>query len=114
MSKPLISHAITAPPPDIQDCLVKDMWDSNSGWKGELFADLLPPGILQIIDSFELQDDPEAIDKIFWNGSTSGGFSIKSALELIKCDEPALVNNKWVKVWRMKLSFLSVYAFSFG
>lgn len=79
-SKPLISLVNSPPPTGSVHLLVKDVWDSNTGWKSELFADYLPPNILQVIASFELQDDPEAIDKILWNGEAAGGFSIKSYL----------------------------------
>lgn len=62
---PLIERATQLPPAECLDVKVQDMWDSHSGWRTECFADYLPATVLKVIDSFELQDDPEAIDRIY-------------------------------------------------
>lgn len=82
---------------------VRDMWDTNEGWKFDQFVDFLPADILKMIDSFELQEDPEAIDNIFWNGEASGGFSIKSALQLIRNDIEDLHSQAWRSVWKLPI-----------
>ncbi|XP_056697578.1 uncharacterized protein [Spinacia oleracea] len=100
---PLIDCVSLPPPTDMLDMAVKDMWDNNVGWKTDIFADYLPANILQIIESFELQEDPEAIDTVYWNGSASGGFTIKSALQLIRNDEEEDTPNPWKHIWKLKL-----------
>ena len=60
------------------------MWDNNSGWKLELFADYLSEQVLGKIASNHIVDDEEAINEVYWNGDSSGGFSIKSVIAIIK------------------------------
>lgn len=68
-----------------------------------MFAEYLPPNVLQIIASFELQQDPQAIDKIYWNGEPSGKFTIKSALQLIRSDWLDTDHPCWKRTWKMLL-----------
>lgn len=79
------------------------MWDGNIGWKSQLFADFLPSDVLKNIFSFELHDDPDTVDRIFWNGEASGGFTIKFALQLIHNDEGEQGQPSWRAVWRQPI-----------
>uniref|UniRef100_A0A803MP70 G10 protein n=1 Tax=Chenopodium quinoa TaxID=63459 RepID=A0A803MP70_CHEQI len=63
----LLNLADLIPPIDIQNYLVKDMWDGNIGWKFELFAPYLPADTLAEIVALELIEDDDAIDGIYWN-----------------------------------------------
>lgn len=103
--EPLLSMACPEPPVAVQDVTVDEMWDPNTGWKIELFADYLPPSKLKEIAAHELVDDEEGIDEIYWNGSASGKFTIKSALQLIR--EEGVPNipttNGWRDIWNISV-----------
>uniref|UniRef100_A0A803MIA0 Uncharacterized protein n=1 Tax=Chenopodium quinoa TaxID=63459 RepID=A0A803MIA0_CHEQI len=74
---------------EVQDLTVRELWDVNIGWKFEESADYLLALIIGQIASFELVDDEEVVDEVYWNGTPSGGFSIRSAMELMKNSEAA-------------------------
>lgn len=59
------------------------MWEPHHGWRWEEFVDYLPQ-ISYSNYSFELVAGEEEIDPMFWNGSASGGLTIRSALKIIK------------------------------
>lgn len=102
---PLIDLVTAEAPEEHKQWLVQELWDADVGWKMEMFADYLSARVLQTIEAFELQEDEEAIDKIFWNGERLGGFSVKSALRIIRNEYVQLTGNSacWKKVWRLQL-----------
>lgn len=57
------------------------------------------------IASFDLVDDEDAVDDIYWNGSPNGGFSISSALTLIRneveLNEVSLKKRR--SIWRVSI-----------
>lgn len=73
------------------------------GWKWEKFAEYLPARVLQQIDSYELTDDEEAIDKVFWCGSNSGKFTIKSALKIIRGELDMGATEHWKFMWKIPI-----------
>lgn len=100
--EPLLTLTSREPPLNIQDMTVKELWDPNIGWRTELFAEYLPDSVLQEIVSHELVEDEEAIDEIYWNGSPSGGFTISSALNIIRNVEETEddQSKKWALIWK--------------
>lgn len=98
----LLDPVIREPPGDIKGCTVEDMWDVSYGWKWEVFSDFLNPRALQEVDSFELQTDEEAIDRIYWNRSDSGGFSIKFPLKIIRGEGRMGVQKCWAATWKVR------------
>ncbi|XP_074301095.1 uncharacterized protein LOC141632448 [Silene latifolia] len=80
----LFDHNI-APIPEVSlGATVSDMWCEQNGWKWDLFADLLPQNILQRISSISLANDPDLEDSLYWQGTSSGKFTLKSALGYLK------------------------------
>lgn len=65
IDKPLLEVAVTEPPPQLQDATVREMWDRNTRWKWEVFANFIPKEELGKIDAHELVEDDEAVDEIF-------------------------------------------------
>lgn len=67
-----------------------------------MFADFLPTLTLKTITSFELEDDEEEIDEVYWNGEPSGGFSIKSAKVIMKGGTHANshLSRGWKELWK--------------
>ncbi|KAL8140296.1 hypothetical protein V2J09_006317 [Rumex salicifolius] len=63
--------------------VVADYWDGNQ-WKWEEFSD---------ID-----------DNFIWNRTSSGNFSLASALLIIRNDEGDAPNDLWKKIWRVEAS----------
>lgn len=58
--------------------------------------------MLSEIASFEIINDDEAIDEIYWNGSPSGGFSLGSAMR--QCESPSLEQIKgWKQIWSVAI-----------
>lgn len=60
--KDLAIHDI---PVEISGATVANMWDSESGWKWDTFANYLPPMIPQHIDAYILKEDPSIVDLIY-------------------------------------------------
>ena len=105
IDKPLLDVAIAEPPLMLQDATVREMWDRNSGWKWEIFANFLPKEELGKIASHELVEDEEVADEIFWNGAPSGGFTLASALKIIRNDLEGDVDEVrgWKCMWRVEV-----------
>lgn len=84
---------------------VREMWDPNVGWKYELFADYFSTQVLGEIASHELMEDEEAVDEIYWNGSTNGGFTLGSALSIIRNEESDSESQAfiWSDVWKVQV-----------
>lgn len=100
----LLKLATTKPPLDLQDRTVHEMWEPNHGWKWEEFAEFLLPKILQQIDSYELVDDEEAVDRVFWNGTTMGKFTVKSALRIVRGELEMGATKNCSRVWKLPIS----------
>ena len=100
--KPLIDLATSEVPGEFQDVHVKDLWDKNTGWKYELFAQYLAAETLELIEAHDVLDDEEAIDEVYWNGSPSGGFTVSSTIQIVRNSSNLdMVNNsRWKKIWR--------------
>ncbi|KAK9689452.1 hypothetical protein RND81_09G059900 [Saponaria officinalis] len=80
-----LSDKATAPiPTKILGATVSEMWCESTGWKWDTFANYLPDIELKKIASFSLCHDPDQADTVFWKGTTSGRFSIRSALGFLK------------------------------
>jgi len=81
---PLITLASIQPPLEVLSHRVCDYWEDGRGWKWELLEHLLPQDVLKVIASFELVIADKFQDQLFWQGSHSGRFTIKSALSFIR------------------------------
>lgn len=101
LNKPLIELVRAEPPVQLQDATVREMWDVNTGWKWEIFANFLHKEELGKIAAHELIEDEEVVDEIFWNEAPSGGFSLSSALKLIRNEaEPDIDEVRgWKHMW---------------
>lgn len=82
---------------------VKEIWDPNVGWKTEFFAEYLSDTVLGEIASYDLIEDEDVVDEVYWNGSPCGGFTISSALNIIRNEEDAVGENcnKWKEIWKL-------------
>lgn len=66
--------------------------------------EFIPPRIVQQIDSYELVEDDEAIDRLFRNGTPSGKFTIKSALKIARGELDLGATENWNYVWKLPVS----------
>ena len=82
---------------------VCDYWEEGRGWKWASFDHLLPPKTLQMIVSFELIPVDEFQDQFFWRASSSGTFTIKSALSIIRKDVALERGDHWLQLWKTKV-----------
>jgi len=78
---------------------VYDYWQPNSGWDWDQLATFLPSPVLNRVASFRLCSE-EIGDQVFWHADSSGSFTIKSALQLIRDSNEAAVAN-WTWVWKL-------------
>lgn len=57
--------------------------------------------VIQQIDSYEIVEDDEELYKVFWNGSTTGKFTIKSTLKIVRGDLEMGATTNWNYVWKL-------------
>lgn len=60
------------------------MWDAQTGWKWEAFADYFDTSVLQTIASFEVFHENEKGDNYFWDPTPTGHFSVKTTIKIIR------------------------------
>lgn len=87
-------------PPTVAECKVADLWDDNNGWKWEIFADRIPQTYRKIIASHNLRGGREFEDQLVWNDSSSDGFSIASALNIIWPTDAEIMDPLWDIIWK--------------
>lgn len=59
----------------------------------------LSPEVLKQIQSFEVKEDTEAQDLVYWKGGTKGKFTIKSALRLMRHETGTIDYGCWDLIW---------------
>ncbi|KAL2902408.1 hypothetical protein RDABS01_027490 [Bienertia sinuspersici] len=91
--------AIKDVPLNLLGATVAEMWDSNLGWKWDLFAEYLPISILKKIQACEIIQEASCEDTLYWSASHSGRFTIKSALKLIKQPQDNAPDPHWKVIW---------------
>ncbi|XP_074301475.1 uncharacterized protein LOC141632870 [Silene latifolia] len=96
-ARPLDTYSSMAIPTHLIGTSVEDMWDMESGWRWELFAEFLPNEVLHTIASYEVLPGLENDDQCYWSASTSGFFTIKSAIKIIR-NEP---RNEEASFWNL-------------
>ncbi|KAL2945366.1 Cyanidin 3-O-glucoside 5-O-glucosyltransferase [Bienertia sinuspersici] len=84
MNQPLIDMAIKEVPDELLGATINEMWCPTLGWQWDKFAEYLPLSTLKLIESHELTEDITQMDAFYWNGASSGEFTIKSAIKLIR------------------------------
>jgi len=88
----LLNLAVHEIPHHLLGLKVRDLWDPNSGWKWEIFFDLIPKEVLKNIVSIEVHPDDDLEDQLIWDSSGTGDFSIKYAISMIKLTMVVQVN----------------------
>ncbi|XP_056688793.1 uncharacterized protein [Spinacia oleracea] len=97
--KPL-SDLVTKPlSPDLAGATVAEMWESGFGWRWEIFSPYLQQDTLKLIQSYELKDDPDIGDLVYWQGESKGKFSIKSALRIMRHTTDTIDDVCWETIW---------------
>jgi len=103
LNKPLSQLVLSEIPTQIKDLPVSDFWDDENGWKWDLFSELLPEETLKAIASYTVTVGDENNDEFIWDGSAHGGFSVKSALAIIRNEAPETNEGLWRLIWRLKI-----------
>lgn len=98
-SKPLSKLATQNIPGDTLGATVEEMWEKHHGWKWNIFAPYLPSDVLKQIQSFQLKDDPDIGDLVYWQGNSKGKFTIKSALSIMRNETDSTDDECWNVVW---------------
>lgn len=97
---PLSSMAMQEIPPHLDDMTVDEAWDTNLGWKWEIFSYVLPGDVLRAIDAHHVTPSEEFEDQLYWDGTPSSKFSIKSSIKIIRGETSRAIGNKrWEVVW---------------
>ncbi|XP_074270970.1 uncharacterized protein LOC141594882 [Silene latifolia] len=99
----LSDRVITPVPKSILGATVADMWSESNGWKWEVFSNYLSRNDLLKIATYYLSPEPYLEDSLYWNASSSGKFTIKSALTLIKTADisPETEPIAWHVIWKL-------------
>ena len=102
-NKPLSLLATSPIPPSSIDLSVSDYWEASQGWKWELFSNLLPEEALKTIATYEVKPRDDWDDEFVWDRSNHGGFSIKSALTLVRNESTEASDGLWREIWRTSI-----------
>jgi len=68
----------------------------------EIFSHLVLDEVLKLISSFELASDNKFQDQLFWRGTSSGRFALKSALSIIRYEDVLERETYWRQLWKVK------------
>ncbi|XP_074305989.1 uncharacterized protein LOC141641217 [Silene latifolia] len=79
------------------------MWSESYGWRWEVFSNYLSRNDLLKIAAYYLSPEPYLEDSLYWNASSSGKFTIKSTLTLIKTADmsPETEPIAWHVIWKL-------------
>ncbi|CAL1392202.1 unnamed protein product [Linum trigynum] len=101
MQVPLIEHASAELTEEMKQRRVAELWEHDRGWRLEEFQHLLPPQIVDKIRAILI--DPLAVggDKIIWNLTSNGHFSVNSAFKAEQSSQSLQNDPIWKKIWRL-------------
>ncbi|XP_074290582.1 uncharacterized protein LOC141617299 [Silene latifolia] len=90
-------------PDDLLGATVAEMWDEGMGWKWDVFSNFLSREDLLKIAAYYLSPKTDMEGSLYWNASSSGKFTVKSALALIKSAEitPEAEPIAWHVIWKL-------------
>jgi len=89
--------------PTSQDCTIDELWDAHSGWKWNLFANLLPSEFVKKIAGYEVGLGEGKDDQLLWSGASQGGFSLKRDVAIIRRDICVETDHVWPLIWAAPL-----------
>ncbi|KAL2944461.1 hypothetical protein RDABS01_032808 [Bienertia sinuspersici] len=99
INQALIDVSVKDFPQELLGATVSEMWDPNTGWKWDVFAEYLPLSILKLIQAHEVVNDDTLSDQFFWKGESKGEFTIKSAISIIRNSDNAQEEPQWRILW---------------
>ncbi|KAL2933352.1 hypothetical protein RDABS01_016471 [Bienertia sinuspersici] len=99
INQPLSEVVIKQVPTELLGVKLNEMWDSELGWKWDIFGEYLPLNILSLVQSCELIQDDSANDSLYWNASVNGKFIVKLATNLIRTTPLVTSQAKWDLIW---------------
>jgi len=99
--KALIDLTAGQTPSNELSLLVCDYWEEGRGWKWEKLTELISEEVLKSIASFELISDNKLQDQFFSRGTSSGQFTLKSALLVIYNEEETEGEVYWLHLWKL-------------
>ncbi|KAH1121761.1 hypothetical protein J1N35_004921 [Gossypium stocksii] len=98
---PLILHVPSMDRPTT-DCKLRDMVLEEGAWNLEAFREKLPEEIVKRIVNIPPSHPLARFDKIFWVRTSSGGFLIKSAYQMIKENTWNTRDTRWKNIWKFQ------------
>ncbi|KAJ8422385.1 hypothetical protein Cgig2_012101 [Carnegiea gigantea] len=90
---PLCQHTLQEIPPHLQDNTVEEMWDASSGWKWNVFVELLSDEALKKVAVYEITQGEDNEDqlglRIAWDaGHTKLEVMLDSQITMQKVQQP--------------------------
>ncbi|KAJ8440990.1 hypothetical protein Cgig2_020019 [Carnegiea gigantea] len=92
---PLITLAVKDIPIHMQDTTVEEFWIPNRGWDWERFVEYLPGDALRLIEAHSIIQGNECMDRLYWNGTPGGVFTVKSAMKIIRLQGKTHQDKAW-------------------
>lgn len=83
--------------------MVADYWDPHEGWKWSLINEYLPEEWPKRIASFEVTQNAKNDDQLVWDDHCNGGFTLRSAMKIIRGRDPEDTQPLWMLIWRSPL-----------
>lgn len=101
-SEPLITRVIKNVDDEEIGRSVHSYW-KDSAWIFEEFEDKLPQEIVLKIKAIYLREDADATDRLRWDGSTDGRFSVRSCYMKMMSQRASNRDQTWRKIWTTKV-----------
>lgn len=100
LDTPLLDFASQPVPEDFLGATVSECWTDN-GWNWVLLTPYLPGNILSKLLTVRLNVRADAVDKPFWNFTSSGLFTTRSAMSLLQEPDQSDNNPIWRLIWKI-------------
>lgn len=98
---PLHDLALSPIPSQQINKTVAEYWDT--GWKWDLFSELLPAACLNKAATTIIYDDLNDEDTTGWVGESNGRFTVSSAYTIAANEGSSVEATKWNSIWKLKI-----------
>ncbi|GLT24834.1 hypothetical protein SLA2020_000030 [Shorea laevis] len=102
--RPLLEHAASEVMPMQLDTTVSHVISPDNTWNTSLLRQLLPDSVVEKVLATPISAFGRRDDKVYWNGSSTGNFSVSSAFSLLQQQRIniSLQVGNWRWIWKLQ------------